>query len=271
MWDALQVLGIAGESMGIPSPQVRAVVVEDPHQPATLADFAASIVLVRQNGRLRERTPGDRMRRAEVVNLWFVGWGSVGRARDGGLILTSLALAPRLDDSTTRSDVGLGITAELLRVVSPTRILSEAVSYLRRTGRWLEAIERAGGPAAPPAQKRALRRVDETRARRTRTSDDDIAMLALRYVMLYRQGVRRLLPQLAEEFGLTTTQVRDRINRARHELGYLTVGKQGRAGAEPTERLLTRSHPAIRVSPKQDKNRGRAKRENPESEGDEDA
>jgi hypothetical protein len=272
--DALQVLGLAGESKGIPSHDLRAQVVSDPDQPETLADFAVSIMLVRRNGRLQERGPSDRVRRAGAVNLWFVGWGSIGRARDGGLILTSLALAPRLDDSTNGSDVALGITAEVLRVVSPTRLLSQAVSYLRHTERWLEAIERAGGPPAPPAQKRTLRRVRKTHTRRTRTSDDEIATLAARYVTLYRRGIRRPLPQLAEEFGITTTQVRDRIHRARHELGYLTPGKQGRAGAEPTERLLKRKNLEDSGTARTGQRRSRArphKRRGRDAEGDEDA
>ena len=43
------------------------------------------------------------------------------------------------------------------------------------------------------------------------------------------------LPQLAREFGITREQARDRIHKARTR-GYLTKGKQGRAGANPGRR-----------------------------------
>jgi hypothetical protein len=51
--------------------------------------------------------------------------------------------------------------------------------------------------------------------------------------------VPQLRLQLAREFGLTTTQVRDRTNQARRR-GYLTPGSRGRAGANPGPRLLER-------------------------------
>jgi hypothetical protein len=118
------------------------------------------------------------------------------------------------------------------------RIITDAVAYLRRTAAVLEATEKVPGfPPTPPAQKEALKRVRETRSRPARVPDDEIAALAARYVTLFRRGLRRPNSQLAAEYGLRSEQVRDRIHRAR-ELGYLTPSKQGRAGGEPTPKLL---------------------------------
>ena len=62
-------------------------------------------------------------------------------------------------------------------------------------------------------------------------------MIASRYVTLVSLGSRRPLPRLAEEFGLTREQARDRIHRAR-ELGHLMPTKPGRVNAEPGPKLL---------------------------------
>src|SRR5437763_1719018 len=127
--EALRVLDLDLEAYGVPSSEVRARVVDDRERPSILAEYAASIVLTRRNGRLAERTPKDRMRRNASVNLWFIAWGSIVRARDGGVVVGSFSLAPRLDDAAPGSDIALGITAELLRVVRPARILAEALAY----------------------------------------------------------------------------------------------------------------------------------------------
>jgi hypothetical protein len=230
-------------SSGLPSRELRAIAVDDREQPDTVAEWAMRIVLVRRpDGRLAERKREHPGKRA-AVNLWFIAWGSIIRARDGGLVLGSLAIAPRLSDSAGGTDVAAGITAELLRVLSPARIVSEAVAYIGRADRVLRLIEAAGGRPMPEAQRRAHARIRESRVRPARVPDDDIAMLAARYVALYRRGIRRPLAQLADEFGITVTQARDRIHRARHELGYLTPGTQGRAGAQPTPRLLALINP----------------------------
>ena len=50
------------------------------------------------------------------------------------------------------------------------------------------------------------------------------------------RGNRRPLPQLAGEFGLSRSQARDRIYKARQRQ-YLTGGNQGRAGAGIGPRL----------------------------------
>lgn len=226
-----------------PSSELRAVVVEDREQPSLVAEWAMRIILVRRaDGRLVERKR-ERLRKSAMVNQWFIAWGSIIRARDGGLVLGSLSISPRLDDSAERSDVASGISAELLRVLSPARIVSDTVAYLNRIDRGLRLIEAAGGRAAPDAQKRAHARLRQGRARPARVPDDEIAALASRYVTLYRRGIRRPLAQLADEFGITVTQARDRIHRARHELDYLSPGTQGRAGAEPTARLLAITSP----------------------------
>ena len=63
--------------------------------------------------------------------------------------------------------------------------------------------------------------------------------MAMRYITLYRRGLRHPLPQLAHEFGITRTQARDRIHRARQRR-WLAPGTQRRAGGEPGPRLTNR-------------------------------
>jgi hypothetical protein len=82
-------------------------------------------------------------------------------------------------------------------------------------------------------------RIDQGRPQHATLSDDQFAQFAARYLTLYHRGVPQLRLQLAREFGLTTTQVRDRTNQARRR-GYLTPGSRGRAGANPGPRLLER-------------------------------
>jgi hypothetical protein len=69
------------------------------------------------------------------------------------------------------------------------------------------------------------------------TPEDQILRMAVRYCELIAKGLTRPLPQLAEEFGLTREQARDRVRRAR-ELGYLRPGRRGRAEGIPGPKLL---------------------------------
>jgi hypothetical protein len=243
--DAERLLDDDLPSQGVPRSEVRAVAVCDPDAPMVIAEFAARLFLTRKDGRLVERRAGDRVRRAAARNLWWIAYGSLVYAEDGSLVIGSFSIAPQSLSLSESGDVFLGVTADLLRVVSPARIIADAVRYLRTTATLIEGIERflPEAPRAPEVQKEALRRIEAARIRPQRVPDDEIAALAARYVTLYRRGNRRPTAQLAAEFGLTATQVRDRVHRARHELGFLTPGKQGRAGAEPTPKLLARWSP----------------------------
>lgn len=243
--DAERLLGddlpnqLLGAPPSVPVSDVRAIAVDDAREPAVVADFAARIMLTRSGTTLRERRPGDRTRRAAAANLWWIAWGPIVRASDGGLVIGSLSIAPHQRSAREATDVALGVTGELLRALAPAKILADAVTYLRRTTHWLDVAESQGHPAAPEAQKRALARVAGSRTRPARVSDDELAGIAARYVQLFRRGVRRPLPQIAAEFGLSHPQARDRVHRARQR-GYLSPGTQGKAGAEPGPRLLER-------------------------------
>ena len=105
----------------------------------------------------------------------------------------------------------------------------------------LDAAAAADSDISPMSRKQTdlLDRIDEGRPQHAQVSDDQLAQFAARYLTLYHRGVPQLRLQLAREFGLTTTQVRDRTNRARRR-GYLTPGSRGRAGANPGPRLLER-------------------------------
>jgi len=221
---------------GTPASAVRAIVVSDAKAPEIEAEFAFRLVLIRQGRRLRERHRADpRFRRRSRVNLWWIGWGHLERAADGAVVIGSLAIAPRHRDDSPRSDVALGVTAEVLRTVSPARILAEAVAHIEISARGLEAIESRGGPAMPDAQRTVLERVKSARPRR-RVPDEEIEAIANRYLALYRSGVKRPLPEIANEFGITREKARDRVHRAR-KMGFLTGGTQGRAGASPGPNL----------------------------------
>jgi hypothetical protein len=151
-------------------------------------------------------------------------------------VIGSLAIAPRHRDDSPRSDISLGVTTEVLRAISPARILADAIAHLETSARWLEIIEQFGGPSMPGTQRQAIERIKSARIRQSRATEDQIEAIALRYLTLYRAGIKRPLPQIASELGITRDQARDRVHRAR-KLGFLTSGTQGRASASPGPRL----------------------------------
>jgi hypothetical protein len=271
--DAERLLGddlpnqILGAPASVPVSEVRALPVDDPDAPDVVADFAARIVLTREGRNLRERRPGDRARRGAAVNLWWIAYGPIVRASDGGLVIGALTLAPRDGTGEVGADVALGVTGEVLRALAPAKILAEAVAYLRRTAAWLDSAEQLRGRPAPEPQKRALARVAAARTRPARVPDDELAWLAARYVVLFRRGVRRPIPQLAAEFGLTREQVRDRVHRAR-EREFLSPGRRGRAGGEPGPRLLARWSPPEPPDSDEPDRRGGKSRRRPKGERD---
>jgi hypothetical protein len=158
-------------------------------------------------------------------------------------MIQTLAVGPAFEDQLSREDddSAFGITSQLLRLFSPPRILAACAEHLIAAGHMLDDAANADSDVSPMSSKQynLLNRIAEGRPQRAQVSDDQLAQFAARYVTLYHRGVPQLRLQLAREFGLTTTQVRDRTNRARRR-GYLTPGSRGRAGANPGPRLLER-------------------------------
>lgn len=97
------------------------------------------------------------------------------------------------------------------------------------------------GPAAVEAAARIS--VSSSRAGRPALPDEHYEHVAHLYLELYGQGVKRgIIAELAERMSTPDHAVpretaRDWIKRSR-DLGFLSPGKQGRAGAVPGPRLL---------------------------------
>ena len=68
-------------------------------------------------------------------------------------------------------------------------------------------------------------------------TEQEIAAIARQYIALVSGGLRRPLPQIAADFGLTREQARDRVHRAR-VLGYLEKSTPGKVSAQPGPKLL---------------------------------
>jgi hypothetical protein len=80
--------------------------------------------------------------------------------------------------------------------------------------------------------RHAYERVSSSHRVRARLTEQDLVAIATRYVIFHRRGERRPVKRIARELGISEKAARDRVARAR-ELGYLTKGQHGRAGAEP--------------------------------------
>jgi hypothetical protein len=219
--------------------QLAVYAVRDAEAPDRVAEFALLRVVTRKG---RDLVVGDRrtrLRMAEKSNALWVVYGSIATAHDGSLIIESLAIGPAFDGQLSREgdDIALGVTGQLLRLLSPPRILAACAERLVAQGRLLDAAAQRGSRAMPQQQRDLLERVDQGRPRHAKVTDDQLVEFATRYLTLYHRGVPQLRQQLSHEFGLTTTQVRDRTNQARRR-GYLTPGRPGRAGAQPGPRLM---------------------------------
>ena len=226
-----------------PVGQLAVYPVEDAEAPGRVAEFALLRVVKREGNKLVASARGTRLRLAEKSNALWIVYGSLAFATDGSLVIESLAVGPAFEDQLSREgdDNAPGITSQLLRLLSPPRILAACAEHLIAQGHMLDDAATADPDISPTSRKQTdlLGRIDEGRPQRAQVGDDQLAQFAARYVTLYYRGVPQLRLQLAREFGLTTTQVRDRTNRARRR-GYLTPGSRGRAGANPGPRLLER-------------------------------
>ena len=229
---------------GTPYNNVIAIPVVDDESPEIVAEFAAEVVLSPNGRELFKYDAARRLRRNEMVNVLWIAYGPIVESSDGALVIGQLSVGPALGTELARDgdDPLLGVRTGLLRVLSPPRLLAQAVEYLRSQKHWLEGMERRGGRPMPTTQAAALERVSRGGAPKSKVSHDQIAAIAEAYVTLYRFGVRNPSIELAGRFGLTREQVRDRIHRAR-TMGYLAPTKQGRIGADPGPKLLAYWNP----------------------------
>jgi hypothetical protein len=213
--------------------------VAEPTAPNLVAEFALLRVIGRKGSELVARDKRTRLRIKEKSNALWIVYGAIATATDRALVLESIAIGPAFEGqlSCKGDDIAHGITSQFLRLLSPQQILAACAEQLLVQGYWLNEAARRGAEPMSDTQRRHLDRIDEGRPRHARISEDHLASLAIRYLTLYQRGNKQPRRQLAGEFGLTTTQVRDHLNHARKR-GYLTPGTRGRAGAEAGPRLL---------------------------------
>jgi hypothetical protein len=109
--------------------------------------------------------------------------------------------------------------------------LGEVMAAVRRSQRALQRAGRFGlFPPTAPAPGIAI-------------EQEEFADIAERYLDAYEAQPRRPLMAMLEQYqsegwtGLTRDNVRDRVHLARKH-GFLTPGRAGHAGAEPTAKLL---------------------------------
>jgi hypothetical protein len=214
--------------------------IDDAEAPHRVAEFALLRVVKRKGHKLITGDRRTQLRLEEKSNALWIVYGSIAIATDGSLVIESLAVGPAFEDQLSRGgdEIALGITSQLLRLLSPARILAACTERLLAEGHMLDTVAALHGTRPiPPKQRELLQRADQGRPRHAKIDDNQLAQFAARYLTLYHRGVPQLRDQLAREFGLTTTQVRDRTNQARRR-GHLTPGSPGRAGASPGPRLL---------------------------------
>ncbi len=201
----------------------------------------------RQGRRLIQGRAGARLRINRISNVLWVTYGSAVQTADGTLVLGSLGVGPAFTEQLNRNsdEIARGITAELLRLQSPASLLSATVEYLQRHHHWNQLLATGNKQPIPKAQQDTLSRLNQARLKYSRVTEEQLADLAKRYIVLVQlHGLRHPLPQLASEFGITCEQARDRIYKAR-KLKYLKGGRQCRAGAEPGPRLRGWQPPQI--------------------------
>lgn len=223
------------KAWGVPSDfELVAFPVSDEHQPELVAEFALLRVLRREGRKLVAHRAGQqaRLRLKEKSNALWVVYGSIVQACDDMLVLESLSIGPAFEGQLSRrgDDVSRGITADFLRILSPARLLSASVEQLQRHGYLLDlAMDQQDGPQPMSEnQRQLLERISEGRPRQAHISDEELAEIAKRYIILVVLGCRRPLPQIALEFGITRTQARDRVHKARQRK-FLGPAKPGRA------------------------------------------
>jgi hypothetical protein len=239
--DAPEVLAAWGKP---PDFQLVAFAVSEPEQPELVAEFAALRVL-RRHGRARAPARRDtRPSQANTTSLWIV-YGSIVTNTASIHVIESLSIGPAFPGHRSHTRDSLGVTAPLLRLLSPARLLSEAIERLRRDHAELTRLENSGAaPAMPPPQREAFAKLEVGAVTQTTVSEEQTKTIAERYLTLVHLGNAHPLPQLAAEFAITRSQARDRVHKARND-GYLARGTPGSASAVPGPRLKNWSPPSI--------------------------
>jgi hypothetical protein len=215
--------------------------VAEADSPDLVAEFALLRVVKRKGSELVAGDKRTGLRIGEKSNALWIVYGSIAIATDRSLVIESIAIGPAFEGQLSRKgdDIAHGVTSQFLRLLSPQQILAACAEQLLAQGYWLDEAARRGAEPMSANQRAHLDRIDNGRPRHARISDDHLADLAIRYLTLYHRGNQRPRDQLAREFGISTTQVRDHLHQARQR-GYLTPGTRGRAGASPGPRLLER-------------------------------
>jgi hypothetical protein len=215
---------------GIPADyQAKAFPVIDCNDPRLVAEFAALRRLKTRDGRPLPAERGDRGHVNEAGALLWIVYGTVIQASDGVLMIESLNIGPAFatHENRTSTNPAHTINSQLLRLISPARLLTQTVEHLQRDGYWLQAHAERGGPQLSAKQRDLIDRIDQSRPKNTVVTDEHLADLAKTYIVLCTRGLRHPLPYLARAYGITREHARDRIHQARKR-GYLTPSKQGR-------------------------------------------
>lgn len=161
---------------------------------------------------------------------------------DAGAILDQVAIAswPR----ETRREV----TGRVLRGLRFEPIRQRALDQLRDLPKTLAVARAAFGMSEAIASSSDVTRAADDAARAPRRGrpglpEEHFRRIALVYLELFALGYRRgILEELATREGVPKDTVRDWVHRAR-TLGFLSAGRQGRAGAEPGPRLMAAPQP----------------------------
>jgi hypothetical protein len=243
--DAPEVLNAWGKP---PDFQLAAFPVSEPEQPELVAEFAALRVLRRRG---RDLTPARRStrssRQADPNSLWIV-YGSIVTNTTGIHVIESLTIGPAFPTHPSHAADSLGVTAPLLRLLSPARLLSETMERLRHDHAELIRLENnSAAPAMPPAQREAFARLEAGAVAQTTVSDERTKAIAECYLTHVQLGNTHPLLQLAAEFRITRDQARDRVHKARKD-GYLAPGTPGRASATTGPRLKNWNPPSITLT-----------------------
>ncbi|MFN8223398.1 MAG: hypothetical protein U0R50_09170 [Gaiellales bacterium] len=234
--DALELLRFDRPFVGVPGSTTVAAVGLRPEGP--LARVATAVMLSRTKHGVQRTT---KRRMPDVCLVAFGDLIEFGGSRAG---FAELHIGPVLRvESDARSrrwvpDPMTPVTGSLIRFVSAERLVSDAIEQLRAGDHWLKVAERLNRLSEPmtAVQRRAYRRLHEVKPPGAKLTDEEVELVARRYVQLVSRGVLKPLPILAAELGITRDQARDRVRRAR-EAGYLAAARPGRPSAELGPRL----------------------------------
>ena len=133
--------------------QLAVYAVEEAEAPRRVAEFALLRVVKREGHKLVAGDRATRLRLAEKSNALWIVYGSITVASDGSLVIESLAVGPAFEDQLSREgdDIALGITSQLLRLLSPPRILAACAERLLAEGNVIDAAAEPSAPRPCPA------------------------------------------------------------------------------------------------------------------------